>query len=67
MPNQQISEKLDQILMQVQKPAHYTGGELGSVIKNPKEVDVRFAFCFPDLYEVGMSHLGMKKIGRAHV
>lgn len=60
MPNQQISEKLDQILMQVQKPAHYTGGELGSVIKNPKEVDVRFAFCFPDLYEVGMSHLGMK-------
>ena len=60
MPNRQISEKLDRILMQVQKPAHYTGGELGSVVKDPKEVDVRFAFCFPDVYEVGMSHLGMK-------
>ena len=60
MPNRQISEKLDRILMQVQKPAHYTGGELGSVVKDPKEVDVRFAFCVPDVYEVGMSHLGMK-------
>ncbi|MFT9056077.1 MAG: TIGR03960 family B12-binding radical SAM protein [Ethanoligenens sp.] len=44
----------------VQKPARYTGGELGSVHKKKEEIDVRFAFCFPDLYEIGMSHLGMK-------
>ncbi|MBQ7124193.1 MAG: TIGR03960 family B12-binding radical SAM protein [Oscillospiraceae bacterium] len=44
----------------VQKPARYCGGELNSVVKNKDEVSVRFAFCFPDLYEVGMSHLGMK-------
>lgn len=44
----------------VQKPGRYTGGELNSVIKNPEEVDIRFAFCFPDTYEIGMSHLGMK-------
>jgi len=56
----QIPEKLENILMQVQKPARYTGGELNSVVKDPKDVDVRFAFCFPDVYEVGMSHLGMK-------
>lgn len=46
--------------MQVQKPARYMGGEFNSVMKNPEDVDVRFAFLFPDTYEVGMSHLGMK-------
>ena len=51
---------LERVLLQVQKPARYTGGELGSIVKDPAKVDVRFAFCFPDLYEVGMSHLGMK-------
>ncbi len=51
---------LDDLLLQVQKPARYSGGELNSVVKDPSSVDVRFAFCFPDLYEVGMSHLGMK-------
>ena len=51
---------LDDLLMQVQKPARYSGGELNSVVKDPAAVAVRFAFCFPDLYEVGMSHLGMK-------
>ncbi len=56
----QISENMERILLKVQKPARYTGGELNSVIKNPAEVDVRFAFCFPDVYEIGMSHLGMK-------
>ncbi len=56
-----ISEKrLEQLLMTVQKPGRYTGGELNQVIKDPAEVDVRFAFCFPDTYEIGMSHLGMK-------
>lgn len=48
------------ILNKVQKAARYTGGELGSVIKDKNSVDVRFAFCFPDVYEVGMSHLGLK-------
>ncbi len=53
-------EKLEQLLLSVQKPGRYTGGEQGSVIKNKNEVNVRFAFCFPDTYEIGMSHLGMK-------
>ena len=53
-------EKLEQLLLSVQKPGRYTGGEQGSVIKNKDDVDVRFAFCFPDTYEIGMSHLGMK-------
>ena len=55
-----MDRKLERILPLVQKPARYTGGELNSVIKNPDEVDIRFAFCFPDSYEIGMSHLGMK-------
>ena len=50
----------ENILSLVQKPARYCGGELNSVVKKKEEVSVRFAFCFPDLYEVGMSHLGMK-------
>jgi len=50
----------DRILMNVEKPARYTGGEWNMAVKDPEEVDVRFAFCFPDVYEVGMSHLGMK-------
>lgn len=50
----------DKILMKVQKPTRYTGGELNAVIKNPQQVDVRFAFCFPDTYEIAMSHLGIK-------
>ncbi len=53
-------EKLEKILLRVQKPARYTGGELNSVIKEKGQVAVRFAFCFPDTYEIGMSHLGMK-------
>ena len=51
---------LEDIFLEVQKPSRYTGGELNSVMKNKDEVAVRFAFCFPDLYEVGMSHLGIK-------
>lgn len=50
----------DEILSRVEKPARYTGGELNSILKPLDEVDIRFAFCFPDVYEVGMSHLGMK-------
>ena len=55
-----LKTKIESILPLVQKPARYTGGELNSVVKNKDEVDVRFAFCFPDTYEIGMSHLGMK-------
>lgn len=47
------------ILMQVEKPARYIGGELNSVMKNKNEVELRFCMCFPDIYEIGMSHLGM--------
>lgn len=50
----------DKILSKVQKPTRYTGGELNAVIKNPEEVKVRFGFCFPDTYEIAMSHLGIK-------
>lgn len=53
-------EELQQILLDVQKPAQYIGGELNSVMKDKEKVDCRLAFCFPDKYEVGMSHLGMK-------
>lgn len=50
----------DDILFKVEKPSRYTGGELNEIVKDPKEVDIRFAFCFPDVYEVGMSHLGSR-------
>lgn len=50
----------EMILHSVQKPGRYTGGELNSVVKNKKDIDIRFAFCFPDVYEIGMSHLGIK-------
>lgn len=52
----------EEILLKVQKPARYVGGEVNSVVKDKNKVDVRFAFCFPDVYEVGMSHLGLKII-----
>ncbi len=55
-----ISEKIENILLDVQKPGRYVGGELNSVLKNKDEVELRYAFCFPDTYEIGMSHLGMK-------
>ncbi len=54
------NEKLEELLLTVQKPGRYAGGEVNSIIKNKDDVDVRFAFCFPDTYEIGMSHLGMK-------
>ena len=53
-------QNLDKIFSKIQKATHYCGGELNSVIKNPEEVKIRYAFAFPDTYEVGMSHLGMK-------
>ena len=53
-------KEFERLLLSVQKPGRYSGGEINSVIKDKKQVDVRFAFCFPDTYEIGMSHLGMK-------
>lgn len=55
-----MRKDIEKILQFVQKPARYCGGELNSVMKDPEKVDLRYAFCFPDLYEIGMSHLGMK-------
>ena len=55
-----LDKKIENILQYVQKPGRYTGGELNSVMKDKKNVDIRYAFCFPDTYEIGMSHLGMK-------
>ena len=55
-----MNPKLEKILLKVQKPGRYVGGESNRVVKEKSQVDVRFAFCFPDVYEVGMSHLGMK-------
>lgn len=57
-----LEKKLNKILKKVQKPGRYTGGELNSVVKDPKDVKIRYAFCFPDSYEIGMSNLGMKII-----
>ncbi|MBQ7128456.1 MAG: TIGR03960 family B12-binding radical SAM protein, partial [Clostridia bacterium] len=53
-------KQLDILLKGVQKPGRYTGGEYNQVVKDKSKVDVRFAFCFPDTYEIGMSHLGIK-------
>lgn len=50
----------DEILLSVQQPARYIGGEVNMVKKDPSQVDIRFAMCFPDVYEIGMSHLGMQ-------
>ena len=55
-----MDARLEKILPLVQKPGRYIGGELNSVEKDPSTVDMRFAFCFPDTYEIGMSHLGIK-------
>ena len=51
---------LEEILRCVEKPARYTGGEVNMIVKDPARMRVRFAFAFPDTYEVGMSHLGGK-------
>ena len=50
----------DEILMQVEKPARYIGNEVNSIVKDLADVDVRFCMCFPDVYEIGMSHLGIQ-------
>ena len=55
-----FSKEIEKILPLVQKPARYTGGELNCIIKDKSQVKLRYAFCFPDSYEIGMSHLGIK-------
>ncbi len=55
-----LNKELEKILPRVQKPARYIGGERLSVVKGVENIDVNFAFCFPDSYEIGMSHLGLK-------
>ena len=55
-----MNRTLEHILPRVQKPARYTGGEYNAVVKDRREVDVRYALCFPDTYEIGMSNLGMR-------
>ena len=55
-----MTDKLQRILPKVQKPARYVGGEYNAVVKNKTEVEVRVAFCFPDIYELGMSNLGVR-------
>ncbi|MCR4644419.1 MAG: TIGR03960 family B12-binding radical SAM protein [Oscillospiraceae bacterium] len=55
-----LKEQIERHLLEVQRPSRYCGGEVGQIVKDKSKVDVRFAFCFPDIYDVGMSHLGMK-------
>lgn len=50
----------DEILMSIEKPARYIGGEYNSVMKDKENIDIRFCMCFPDVYEIGMSHLGIQ-------
>lgn len=50
----------DEILMRIDKPARYIGNELNAIVKDPGQVDIRFCMCFPDVYEIGMSHLGIQ-------
>ena len=55
-----MNRVLEHILPKVQKPARYTGGEYNAVVKDKGRVNIRFALCFPDTYEIGMSNLGCR-------
>ena len=55
-----MDRTLEHILSNVQKPARYTGGEYNAVVKDKRDVDIRYALCFPDTYEIGMSNLGCR-------
>ena len=55
-----MNRTLEHILSKVQKPARYTGGEYNAVVKEKQSVTTRFALCFPDTYEIGMSNLGCR-------
>ncbi len=60
MPSSNNLALSDEILLSIDKPARYIGNEVNMVRKNPDEMDIRFAMCFPDVYEIGMSHLGIQ-------
>ncbi|MEE0515189.1 MAG: hypothetical protein UC961_05990, partial [Emergencia sp.] len=55
-----LNSKLNHLLKQVEKPARYIGNEINIVKKKPEDAEVRFAFAFPDLYEIGMSYMGLQ-------
>ena len=55
-----MTDTFHRILLNVQKPARYLGGEYNQIVKDRADVDVRVAFCFPDTYEIGMSNIGMR-------
>ena len=57
-----LKKKLDNLLMRVEKPARYIGGELNTIMKDPATIKTRFGFAFPDTYEIGMSYLGLQII-----
>ncbi|MEG2199959.1 MAG: B12-binding domain-containing radical SAM protein, partial [Anaerovorax sp.] len=57
-----VKEQLDKLLMKIEKPARYIGGELNSVQKDLTPISTRFGFAFPDTYEIGMSYLGLQII-----
>src|SRR4026209_2434488 len=57
---EQIESKLDRILLKVQKPGRYVGGELNSVVKDWDKVSAKVAFVFPDIYDIGVSNVGLK-------
>lgn len=58
--NAEMKRKIERVLLSVNNPSRYIGGELNSVVKDRDRVTLRYAFCFPDSYDVGMSHIGMK-------
>ena len=60
-----LTDKLDKLLKRVEKPGRYIGGEVNSVKKSPEDTDVNFCFCFPDIYEIGMSYLGLQILYKA--
>ena len=60
MDNITPKQAAERLLKQVEKPGRYTGGEYGQIIKDKAKVRARFAFCFPDTYEIGMSNLGVR-------
>ena len=60
LPPAQIENKIDRILLKVQKPGRYVGGELNSVVKDWDRVQARVAFVFPDIYDIGVSNVGLK-------
>jgi hypothetical protein len=57
---EQIENKLDRILLKVQKPGRYVGGELNSIVKDWEKVQTKVAFVFPDIYDIGVSNVGIK-------